>query len=86
MLFDEKLNAYKCTVLVANASNKDANMLVIGSFEVLNGHKTIWVSPDSYSILKEALRENPLGREILPSIASQKTNVAIFSISIVGHS
>ena len=75
LLFDEKLNAYKCTVLVANTSNKEANMLVIGSFEVLNGHKTIRVGPDSYSILKEALKENPLGFEILPSIASQKSDV-----------
>ena len=81
LLYDEKLNTYKCTVVVANTSNKETNMLVIGSFEILNGQKTIRIHPSNYSILKETLKENSLGRESLPSIDSQKTNVPIFSIS-----
>ena len=81
LLYDEKLNTYKCTVVVANTSNKETNMLVIGSFEILNGQKTIRIHPSNYSILKETLKENSLGREILPSIDSQKTDVPIFSIS-----
>ena len=70
-----------CTVLVANTCNKNINMLIIGKYEILNGYKSIRIDPSSYHILKDALKSNPLGREILPCINSQEQNVPIFSIS-----
>ena len=66
--YDKIQNAYTCSTLVINTSNTNVNMLVIGQLEILNGHKSVRIDPSSYSVLKDCVKQFPLGREILPTI------------------
>ena len=43
-------------------------------------HKTVRIDPNSYSVLKEALSVNPLGREILPTLESQARDIPVYSL------
>ena len=77
LLYDDKLNAYTCTVLVANTCNKSVNMLVVGKYEILNGYKSIRIDPSSYHILKDALKSNPLGRKYYHALTA-KSKMCLF--------
>ena len=79
--YDKIQNAYTCSTLVINTSNTNVNMLVIGQLEILNGHKSVRINPSSYSILKDLVKQFPLGREILPTIPNQLSSVPIFSVT-----
>ena len=78
--FDAKVNAYFGTALVCNTSNQDLIATVVGRYESINTHKTVRIDPNSYSVLKEALSVNPLGREILPTLESQERDIPVYSL------
>ena len=78
--FDAKVNAYFGTALVCNTRNKDLIATVVGRYESINTHKTVRIDPNSYSVLKEALSVNPLGREILPTLESQERDIPVYSL------
>ncbi len=63
--YTPKIHAYTAIAQVVNLSNQTIQTNIRGKFELINTFKTIKINEKNKRFLAKALREHPIGREVL---------------------
>ena len=81
--FDVVRDCYTASAYISNLTNKHVKGSVWGRFEILKSHSVFPIEKGKFASLKQALRDHPLGREILYSRVKDDVQVPLLTISKV---
>jgi len=84
--FDYEKDCYVATGLVANISREYMAYQIRGKFELVNNYKTVHLNSENKYDLKTAIRDYPMGREVLFLKGNfEKVSIPVVSVNFINQ-